>query len=186
MTEKDSPHSYNSEDHRGTPADPGRVVTLIPDSYWNEAPPTESEGYELWQRSRDEALSRQTSDGKTGQVWGVVYHFIPAKRPEVMEYLGVREINGYTTDKVLFHPSDGSSAFLASVYIGTAGNPQFLGPQDPQELARKIVESSGPSGPNLEYLLNLQTALNGVSSSSRDDHIDDLVRRTKRLMDSDI
>jgi hypothetical protein len=94
------------------------------------------------------------------------------------------------------------------VYIGLPENPQFLGAQDPDALARKILESmfcvqfflllqvsaalffafsanlmagKGPSGENKEYLYNLETALLGLSTHSGDAHVSDLVRRCKAL-----
>jgi len=89
------------------------------------------------------------------------------------------------------------------VYIGLPENPQFLGPyvsptceilvgheltqccclfrQDPDALARKILESKGPSGENKEYLYNLETALLGLSKESGDAHVSDLVRRCREI-----
>jgi hypothetical protein len=67
------------------------------------------------------------------------------------------------------------------VYIGLPENPQFLGAQDPQELAAHILKSRGPSGENREYLFMLETALLELSPESGDGHISDLVRRCKEL-----
>lgn len=84
------------------------------------------------------------------------------------------------------------------VYIGLPDNPQFLGPQDPQELAERIVRSRGPSGENKvisflgpswdwvakvsqDYLYQLETALNDLSEESGDEHISDLARRCREI-----
>lgn len=67
------------------------------------------------------------------------------------------------------------------VYIGLPENPQFLGPQDPEALAKHILQSRGPSGENREYLFNLEEALLGLSEDSRDRHISDLVARCKKI-----
>lgn len=67
------------------------------------------------------------------------------------------------------------------VYIGLPDNPQFLGRQNPQELARHILRSRGPSGENRAYLYQLEQALLHLSSDSTDEHISDLVRRCKEL-----
>jgi cation transport protein ChaC len=89
------------------------------------------------------------------------------------------------------------------VYIGLPENPQFLGPQDSDALAKHILKSKfqpvsiwtpfivmlmsavgkGPSGQNKEYLYNLETALLGLSKDSGDDHVSDLVRRCLALED---
>lgn len=56
-----------------------------------------------------------------------------------------------------------------------------MGPQDPDALAKKILESRGPSGENREYLFNLEEALLGLSEESQDRHISDLVARCKKI-----
>ena len=53
--------------------------------------------------------------------------------------------------------------------------------QHPDALARKILESTGPSGENKEYLYNLETALLGLSKESEDAHVSDLVRRCREI-----
>jgi cation transport protein ChaC len=67
------------------------------------------------------------------------------------------------------------------VYIGLPDNPQFLGPQDPQALAEKIVHSRGPSGENRDYLYRLEEALRGLSEESADEHVFDLARRCREV-----
>lgn len=67
------------------------------------------------------------------------------------------------------------------VYIGLPDNPQFLGPQDPQALAEKIMVSRGPSGENRDYLFQLHEALEGLSEESEDEHISDLARRCREI-----
>lgn len=67
------------------------------------------------------------------------------------------------------------------MYIGLPSNPQFLGSQDPDALARKILESKGPSGENREYLYMLETALRGLGRGSGDAHVQDLVRKCRAL-----
>jgi hypothetical protein len=67
------------------------------------------------------------------------------------------------------------------VYIGLPENPQFLGPQDPDGLARHILKSRGPSGENREYLFLLEKSLLELSKDSGDDHVSDLVRRCREI-----
>jgi cation transport regulator ChaC len=108
----------------------------------------------------------------------------------VREYLDIREINGYSIQFTPFHPAPSQSSPPSSptpkpikclVYIGLPENPQFLGPQDPDALARHILKSKGPSGENREYLFNLEEALLGLSEESGDRHISDLVARCKKI-----
>ncbi|CAO2657074.1 Nn.00g058770.m01.CDS01 [Neocucurbitaria sp. VM-36] len=67
------------------------------------------------------------------------------------------------------------------VYIGLPSNPQFLGPQDPDALAEKILASRGPSGENREYLYELESALGALSRESGDKHVSDLAGRVRAL-----
>lgn len=67
------------------------------------------------------------------------------------------------------------------VYIGLPENPQFLGPQDPDELAKHILRCRGPSGENREYLYLLEKSLLELSAQSADRHVSDLVKRVKRF-----
>lgn len=67
------------------------------------------------------------------------------------------------------------------MYIGTPDNDQFVGPQDPQELAEHIYRSTGPSGPNRDYLWGLEAALDELSPESGDEHVTDLSDRVRAI-----
>ncbi|EHL00629.1 putative Cation transport regulator-like protein 2 [Glarea lozoyensis 74030] len=148
------------QDHRGTPEAPGRVVTLIERSFW-------------------ETLHDPHPDA-SDKVWGIAYRIEKAKVDEVKDYLDIREINGYSVHYTQFYPSDGSDTINTLVYIGTPDNDQFMGPQDPQKLAEHIHRSVGPSGPNIDYLLSLEVALDSLSTESGDEHIKDLANRVRK------
>ncbi|KAF2235035.1 ChaC-like protein [Viridothelium virens] len=171
---------WYSEDHRGTPEAPGRVVTLIERSHW-------------------ESLTDH-HNSTPPKVWGAAYHIPPEHVDEVRSYLDIREINGYSIQFTPIHPSPeliksstectdpkphissaGSEPINCLVYIGLPNNPQFLGPQDPQALAEHIVRSKGPSGENKVYLYMLDDALNELSLDSGDEHVSDLARRCRKL-----
>ncbi|KAA6415831.1 MAG: cation transporter [Lasallia pustulata] len=151
-----------SEDHRGTPAAPGRVVTLIERSFW-------------------ETLVDQHATTED-HVWGAVYRIESSKVEEVKKYLDIREANGYSIQDTDFHPADPSlPPIKCTVYIGLPHNPQFMGAQDPQALAEHISRSAGPSGENKEYLFMLEEALEDLSDDSGDAHVTDLARRVKAI-----
>lgn len=120
-------------------------------------------------------------DTAPDKVWGVAYRIIPEKVAEVKEYLDIREINGYSIHYTPFQPADGSQPIKTLVYIGTPDNEQFVGPQDPQQLAEHIFHSQGPSGLNKDYLLSLDIALNDLTPESGDVHIHDLAERVRAL-----
>jgi cation transport protein ChaC len=151
----------HSQDHRGTPEAPGRVVTLIERSFWD-------------------TLDDHHPSG-SDKVWGTAYRIQAEKVAEVREYLDIREINGYTIHYTNFYPADGSATIKTLVYIGTPDNDQFMGPQDPQELAKHIYKSVGPSGLNKDYLLSLEKALDTLSTESGDEHIKDLANRVRKI-----
>ncbi|OLN95919.1 Glutathione-specific gamma-glutamylcyclotransferase [Colletotrichum chlorophyti] len=150
------------QDHRGTPEAPGRVVTLIERSYWEQL--------------------TDHHDSAPDRVWGVAYRIKADKVAEVKDYLDIREINGYTIHYAPFYPADGSEPIRTLVYIGTPDNDQFVGPQDPQTLAAHIHKSRGPSGLNIDYLLGLEKALDELSPESGDAHITDLSNRVRAII----
>lgn len=166
----------HSQDHRGTPEAPGRVVTLIEHSFWA-------------------TLADPHPAPADGKVWGVAYRIEPARVAEVKEYLDIREINGYSIHYTAFHPASPASPSPSEtnpeqpirtlVYIGTPDNDQFTGPQDVQALAEHIYRSEGPSGLNRAYLLSLDEALRelGPNPESRgDEHVSDLSARVRAIM----
>jgi glutathione-specific gamma-glutamylcyclotransferase len=120
-------------------------------------------------------------DSGSDRVWGTAYRIEASKVAEVREYLDIREINGYSIHYTPFHPADGSPTIKTLVYIGTPDNNQFMGPQDPQKLAEHIYRSEGPSGPNKDYLLSLDRALDELSPESSDAHIKDLAERVRAI-----
>lgn len=58
------------------------------------------------------------------------------------------------------------------LYIATEDNEEFLGPDSLETIANQIHLSHGPSGPNVEYLLNLSKALHTLNVV--DQHVIDL------------
>ncbi|KAL2269839.1 hypothetical protein VTJ83DRAFT_2023 [Remersonia thermophila] len=160
-----------AQDHRGTPEAPGRVVTLISREYWEQLNDPHGSAPE--------------------KVWGVAYRIVPDRVAEVKEYLDIREINGYTIHYTPFHPAPGVDPSLLPpkqqgpirtlVYIGTPDNDQFVGPQNPQELAEHIYRSEGPSGLNRDYLWGLEAALAELGPESEDEHVTDLSDRVRAV-----
>lgn len=119
-------------------------------------------------------------------VYGAAYRIPPQHVTEVSAYLDIREINGYSIQYTDFYPagaSPGSSSPIRNclVYIGLPTNPQFLGVQDPRDVAEVIGANRGPSGENAEYLFMLEEALNGLGEGSRDEHVEDLADRVRSL-----
>ncbi len=134
-----------STDHRGVPAAPGRVVTLVP---------------------RVRAIC-----------WGMAYRIAANQSDAVLSHLDYREKGGYRVERVALefgHPANGGAGDEAGiaeglVYIATPDNPNYLGPAPPAAIARQVRASTGPSGPNDEYVLRLAEALREIGV--RDQHV---------------
>jgi cation transport regulator ChaC len=78
--------------------------------------------------------------------------------PEVFDHLDHREKNGYLRLSTAILFEDGLSE-EGLVYIAAQDNAAFLGPAPERDIARQIAGSSGPSGHNRDYLVELATAL---------------------------
>lgn len=72
-----------------------------------------------------------------------------------LTYLENREcaLGGYLTTIATFHSRNSTSQFPVVIYIATSKNAHWLGEESLQTIARQIIDCSGPSGHNVEYLL---------------------------------
>ncbi|KAJ6031160.1 hypothetical protein N7540_001892 [Penicillium herquei] len=172
-------------DHRGTPENPGRVVTVIERQFWE---------------TLDDPLAHHESESESTKVWGAAYHIPASHAEQVHDYLDEREIDGYSAHFTPFYPvsetgkeniraSAGSAdsetpSIICMVYIGQPSNPQFLrdpARRDAQDVAQVISAGHGLSGKNTEYLFLLEKALEGIGLGTADIHVTDLVKRVKAI-----
>ncbi|KAJ6798397.1 gamma-glutamylcyclotransferase 2-3 [Iris pallida] len=144
-----------STDHRGTPEFPGRTVTLEP---------------------------------LDGQVcWGVAYKVSGEENEKIaLSYLEVRE-KQYDTKVYLDFYTDPNSIIPevtgVLVYVASPDkriNENYLGPAPLEEMAKQIVQAEGPSGPNRDYLFQLEEALNQLGCE--DTHVRDLAKEVRNIL----
>ncbi|WOO82733.1 Putative glutathione-specific gamma-glutamylcyclotransferase 2 [Vanrija pseudolonga] len=158
--------AQSSNDHRGTPENPGRVVTVINAADWHRLAKGDP-------HADDEDL-----------VWGVAYRIDPAKEEEVRAYLEYREKNGYTSHDVpVYHTTeDGTEAIAvpeSTIWIGNLDNEAFVGYEPLDVVADLIHVRHGPSGPNKEYLYRLAEAVRQLYPHVKDPYLFELDRAVK-------
>ena len=105
---------------------------------------------------------------------GMAYRIDASTADSTFAGLDHREKNGYERHDVRLEFRDGS-ACDGVVYIAPAGNFAYLGPAPDTEMVGQIRRSTGPSGANIDYLLDLAAALRTLEID--DPH----VRRLERL-----
>ncbi len=141
-----------SPDHRGTPEAPGRVVTVLP----------------LEPRERLERAER---------IGVVAYRLDPADEPSIRARLDHREKAGYALATVQVALDDGREV-LGDLYTAGPDNDSWLGPAPVREMAEQIARSVGPSGRNIDYLTQLDDALERMG------RIDPHVRGLRRAVEA--
>ena len=101
--------------------------------------------------------------------WGVAYRVRPDQAATVLRALEHRESGGFDRMEVEVRGCDAAPALAALVYVAAPGNPNYLGPAPVEEMAAQIRRCHGPSGANLEYLLELRDSLRAMDA--HDPHV---------------
>jgi cation transport protein ChaC len=89
---------------------------------------------------------------------GVAYRVEPGTRDETLARLDARESGGYVRCALTLHLLDAPPVQGLS-YVAHPDNPNHLGDATLEALARQILRARGPSGRNLDYVLELGRAL---------------------------
>ncbi|CAL5333282.1 hypothetical protein CsSME_00014955 [Camellia sinensis var. sinensis] len=149
-----------STDHRGTPEYPGRTVTLEP-----------AEGEICWGAA-------YKISGKEDKETALTYLEVREKQYDQKAYVD------FFTDPVASKPAiSGVMVYVASP--DKKLNPNYLGPASLEEIAKQIIHAEGPSGPNRDYLFQLEKAL--IQSGCEDKHVSDLANEVRRtLLESEL
>ena len=95
-----------------------------------------------------------------------------------------REKGGYSQYKTVFFSRNGdSSDHEVVMYVGLTSHRQYAGPAPLEDIALTIFKSVGPSGPNVDYLMNLADAVREMGQS--DDHVFQLEQIVRGLSRSE-
>jgi cation transport regulator ChaC len=120
--------------------------------------------------------------------WGMAYRVEPARLPEILDALDVREQGGYARHEVALELQQaprraqraegersqypGAAPVRGLMYVAGPDNPNYLGPAALDAIAEQVRRSTGPSGANLEYVLRLAAALREMGAD--DAHVFEL------------
>ncbi|KAG7207467.1 hypothetical protein KM043_009102 [Ampulex compressa] len=109
-------------------------------------------------------------EDKEGTVYGRAFQ---VQDSSAFPYLENRECTrgGYLTTISTFHERNGTRKFPVIIYIATSKNEHWLGDAPVHNIARQIIECSGPSGHNVEYLLRLAEFMRRYSPEAQDEHL---------------
>ncbi|XP_072397563.1 putative glutathione-specific gamma-glutamylcyclotransferase 2 [Diabrotica undecimpunctata] len=141
-----------STDHRGTPENPGRVVTLIPSD----------------ENSKVYGVAYKISDTDVKQVVDHLdYREKGGYEKKTLEFFPICE---------------DQQNFDITIYLGDHDNANYGGPADLNDIAAQVVRSEGPSGPNVDYVCNLANAMRNFFPSIQDEHLYELEKKVLNLL----
>ena len=104
------------------------------------------------------------------ECWGRAYRIESGNGEEILDRLAYREKGGY--DRIVLDlrfAEIGAPSVPSFVYFANPRNPNWLGPAPLPDIARQVRRSHGPSGANIDYVLQLARALRGMGVE--DEHV---------------
>lgn len=110
---------------------------------------------------------------------GMAYLVDRAVADETFSQLDHREKNGYQRHQVSLRFRQTGEDAEGVVYIAPIDNFAYLGPAPLTEMASQIHRSAGPSGRNIDYLLELADALRRLEAD--DQHVFELEAAVRAL-----
>jgi len=118
------------------------------------------------------------------ETWGTVYCIPDEEAASVLRNLDYREKGGYIREEVDVYISGREAPVVtkAILYIASEKNGNFLGESPLEDIATQIYKSVGPSGPNVDYLLNLAESMRKMNAI--DSHVTELENLVVNLVKS--
>eukprot|EP00127_Corallochytrium_limacisporum_P000597 Clim_evm12s21 gene=Clim_evmTU12s21 len=114
--------------------------------------------------------------------WGIAYRIHSDHATTIREYLDYREKGGYTLEQHTFHPLNSTKeSFPVYVYRATHDNEEFLGDAPIEDIAAQIVNSVGPSGHNIQYVIRLTLAHREHFPDIHDEHLEVLDKHVRKM-----
>ena len=138
-----------------------------PDFAYLQRTPASIRGWSrrFWQASPDHRGTPERpgrvvtlSDAPGERCAGMAYQIDAAVWEPIREALDHREKAGYEHHRVRITTRD-AGVVDGLVYVAGPANPNFTGPAPIDQIAARIRDCTGPSGPNREYLRELARAL---------------------------
>lgn len=158
-----------SEDHRGVPGAPGRVVVCVRQDVLGDVDP------------------HRNVNADVQVVQGRLFRVPAAHRTRTLDYLGIREKGGYSDIMVpVFEDVVAQDPLCSAVLFSATEDNEFFAGHDQNgldldQIAAIIAKSVGPSGANVDYLFNLAQWLR--DNQLDDEHVFDLERRVRRILE---
>jgi cation transport regulator ChaC len=133
--------------------------------------------------------------------WGVAYELEPDGTEAILQALDHREKDGYERHRQNvrltperrgaflgggsndgFHVELPNGEVEALLYVATPSNPAFLGEASIEDIAAQVRRARGPSGSNVEYVLELARALRAIGA--HDEHVEALAEAVVEAVSS--
>lgn len=97
-------------------------------------------------------------DAPGERCWGHAYKLDPLDEERVLAGLDHREKGGYRRLELPLN-FDEKNQKPGITYHAAKSNANYLGEASIRDIARQVIAASGPSGPNIEYVLLLEKSL---------------------------
>ncbi|XP_067950817.1 putative glutathione-specific gamma-glutamylcyclotransferase 2 [Watersipora subatra] len=142
-----------SEDHRGEPGRPGRVVSVF------------------------------ESEDREEKVLGIAFRIHEDNVESVKQNLNERETGYISVQTTFYplHNPDGDTRIELNLFIANENVDTYLGPAPLEDIAWQIYHSHGMCGPNMEYLMKLIWCNRKLFPGNHDNHLNNLEEEVNEI-----